>query len=356
MDITEALREASEHLVQTQALRRSGMSEREITRASRSGALARLRPGWYARGSFWDDALPEARHLAALLAAQRAAASQPLFSHLSAAALLDFPAWAAWLRPPQRFPSQPDPRTVHVTPARREQASSSAALIRHRTAIDASDVTSIAGLRCTSPERTVSDLARSEPFEVALSSADARLRDLARVGRSVDAAAVSSWREDIRGRAVRQGRQPGNRAVRAVAALADPLADSPLESVSRMRFAQLGIRARQQVRVPARGRGSHYLDFVLEGLGIWGEADGKHKYLDSGLRGGRSAEEVVYAEKQRTEWITGTTGLRAVRWGVAQVVTVSKFAAHLRAHGVPFPGSPDESLDPQVRDFLRTLP
>ncbi|KAM9863491.1 type IV toxin-antitoxin system AbiEi family antitoxin domain-containing protein [Leucobacter sp. BZR 635] len=342
--------------MQARELRRCGLSERDITQSLRSGALVRLRQGWYARGSFWNDARPETRHLAAILAAQRAAASPPVFSHLSAAVLLDLPVLSAWLWATHGAAARPDDRTVHVTLPLGSRASSGKTLIRHRGTLSPTDVLSRAGLQHTGPERTLNDLARSVPFEVALSAGDAHLRAAARFGRHANPQAVSAWRQGMHARATRHRNRPGNRSVRALATLAHPLADSPLESVSRLRFAQLGIGVTMQVPVAARGRGSLYLDFLLDGLGIWGEADGKHKYVDAKLRGGRSPEEVLYAEKQRTEWIAGTTGLRVVRWGVAEVTTLERFAAHLRAHRVPFPGSPSAAWVPPVREFLRNLP
>lgn len=126
--------------------------------------------------------------------------------------------------------------------------------------------------------------------------------------------------------------------------------------MSRFRFQQLGIAVTLQVPVAARGRGSHYLDFVLDGLGFWGEADGRSKYLEPGLRGGRSAEEVVYEEKRRSDWIAGSTGLRVIRWGVAEVSSLRRFASHLQAHGVTLPAGPSIRWGHTVREFLRELP
>lgn len=356
MSVAADLRFVSEHLVDTQALRRAGASERDVRRALHTGALTRLRPGWYARAPFWSVARPEVRHLAAILAAHRTANSPPVFSHLSAAAIHGWPAWSTWLHPSGTASPEPDPRTAHATVAPRQRASSSDSLVRHRSRLDEADIASLAPFRCTGPERTVTDLARTQPFEVALSSADAHLRTIARVGRQVDHSALRAWRDDAHDRADRLRTRAGSRAARAIATLADPLADSPLESVSRFRFQQLGIDVTLQVPVAARGRGSHYLDFVLDGLGFWGEADGRSKYLEPGLRGGRSAEEVVYEEKRRSDWIAGSTGLRVIRWGVAEVSSLRRFASHLQAHGVTLPAGPSIRWGHTVREFLRELP
>ncbi|KUF06385.1 hypothetical protein AUL38_13235 [Leucobacter sp. G161] len=245
---------------------------------------------------------------------------------------------------------------AHTTVMPGQLATSSDSLMRHRSHLDGADVVSLAPFRCTGPERTVTDLARTEPFEVALSSADAHLRAIARVGRNVDRAALHAWQDGVHQRADRLRTRAGSRAVRAIAALAHPLADSPLESVSRLRFQQLGIDVTLQVPVAARGRGSHFLDFVLDGLGFWGEADGRAKYLQPALRDGRSVEQVVYEEKRRTDWIAGSTGLRLIRWGVAEASSLARFTTHLRAHGVPLPSGPSGRWGHTVRGFLRDLP
>ena len=92
--------------------------------------------------------------------------------------------------------------------------------------------------------------------------------------------------------------------------------------------------------MPAESGSTLYLDFHFVGLRVFGECDGRSKYTDPILRGSRTAEEVVYAEKRRHDWIVGTTGMRVIRWGAADVRTAARFADRLRAFGVPVPGRP----------------
>lgn len=105
----------------------------------------------------------------------------------SAATLHGFPVWSEWLHATGGRDS-PDTGQVQVIvdPTYRSSRSASLQYIRER--VPPSDVVSAAGVRVTSPERTLIDLARSEPFEVALACADQHLRETVRVGVHVDVA------------------------------------------------------------------------------------------------------------------------------------------------------------------------
>ncbi|GAA1326162.1 hypothetical protein ACFSWE_16050 [Leucobacter albus] len=355
MTATADLNAVSKLLVSTDELRHSGMTDSCIAAAIASGAFVRLRRGWHVPSAFWGDARPEVRHLAAVLAAHRGAVHPPVFSHLSAAALHSMPAWSNWLRVHDAAARAPDPLAVHTTLSRLAGASSNRRTIRHRATLPLEDTESQFELLTTTPDRTLADLARTQPFAVALASADARLRSLTRIERQVDTAALTEWRERMAQRAHALGGVAGSRAIRALAELANPLADSPLESLSRMRFLQLGIEVRLQVRVPGPGSRSFYLDFELPGLGFWGEADGRYKYSDERAGSARSAADVLYAEKRRADWIAGTTGLRLIRWGAREASSLTRFASHLRAHGVPIPASQPARWSKETMQLLRRL-
>ncbi|MCS3429381.1 hypothetical protein [Leucobacter aridicollis] len=347
-------------LLRATDLRRAGTSAHAIAAAVRSSSLVRLRQGWYVRGGFWETATVETRHVAALLAAHGSAVRPPVFSHGSAAVLHGFPALSRWLRDAGRRQTPAGPGAsslvVEVTVPRTRPASPSATIVRHRADLAANDVETFEGFRRTTAARTLADLARAWPFTVALASADAHLRDIARVGRLIDDATVRDWRDGMLRRAASLRGRPGGRAVEAVAVLADPRADSPLESLSRMRFAELGVDVDLQVAVRGAGRAPAYLDFKLTGSQFWGEADGKQKYSDAALRHDKTPAEVVLAEKRRADWISGTTGLRPIRWGSAEAFSRERFGAHLAAHGVQVPGRPSERWGPRVAEFLRGLP
>lgn len=241
---------------------------------------------------------------------------------------------------------------VHITVPTLSHGSESGTTIRHRNVLAANERIALAGFVLTSAERTVFDLARSEPFPIALACADAYVKSAFRVRRRVDQAALQAWRDRMVDRADHMPRGRGMGAVRAIAAIADPLADSPLESVSRLRLLQLGLVPELQVGVPSERGGTYYLDFLFRELGVFGECDGKSKYTNPELRGGNTADEIVYAEKRRHDWIAGSQGLRGVRWGAPDTITAALLGRHLSAQGIRVPGRPTRRYGAQVARFL----
>lgn len=290
----------------------------------------------------------------ALTAHRRSLPVAHLYSHRSAATLHELPVWSDWMR--GRHPGRAlDPLVVHLVSRQLGSGSHSATVVSHRTVVPDHEQVSIAEYRCTSADRTLADLAATEPFGVALASADVLLRREVCANRVIDEAGVEAWRERIRDAARTRRGRPGAMALRIIAALARPEAESPLETVSRLRHLQLGLDPELQVAVAAEHGGYLYLDFVLRHTGFFGESDGKSKYADAGFRRGLTPDEVFERERRRHNWIAGSTGMTGVRWGVADVVTVERFAALLQKFHVPFPGQPVISYGPEVAAFLRSV-
>lgn len=78
------------------------------------------------------------------------------------------------------------------------------------------------------------------------------------------------------------------------------------------------------------------VDFWLPDQGIAIEFDGEVKYRDPQLRGGRSAEDVVIAEKYREDRLRAFDEVRGViRYGWKDVWDEAAFRAKLRRAGVP---------------------
>ncbi|MDI6022796.1 hypothetical protein QBL02_04485 [Leucobacter sp. UT-8R-CII-1-4] len=305
----------------------------------RNGELVRLHRGSYMPKRRWSALSTEDRHLAAMLSAQRAATRPLVFSRLSAAILLGLSV------------HKPRDTRVHIVTSESGAGKTTAGIVRHRCPIDSAEIVSVHGLLCTSPFRTLLDLARFEPAELALAAADSYLRQEYRVGRIVDSNEVEQWREAF---AIRLRLLRGHRGVRRalqVCELADARCDSVLESVSHLQLRRLGFDVALQVAVPARYGGHYFVDFELLGLGVFAECDGKSKYTNSVLRGGLSAEEVVYREKRREEWISSSTGKRIVRWGYADVATPITLAQLLESYGVPIPKSPSGRANSSRLDF-----
>jgi very-short-patch-repair endonuclease len=236
---------------------------RRVWSAPRRGVLAQLHPN--------GDARVEAALAATAAALVRQGA---VISHESAAILHGLPIlWSSEL-------------PVLIAPARsggRNQVS------LHLTALEESERDDWYGAPVTSVARTVVDIARSKGRSAGLVTADAALREglttLEMLGDAVRAAT---------------GR-PGNVAARWVSEVADPLSESPLESLTRAAILMSGLSKPQlQVWIPSAGA---RVDLLFAAERVVVEADGMLKYTDS---------EVLRDEKLRQERLE-RAGYRVVR-------------------------------------------
>jgi hypothetical protein len=172
--------------------------------------------------------------------------------------------------------------------------------------------------------------------ETGIALMDAALRRVAWVDRGARYNVVEAERfvRQVTARLPRGGR--GVRRARHVLTLGDGRAQLPGESISRLYLLRLGFASpRLQVAVPAPHGRRYFVDFGLDDADVWGEFDGRAKYVDAGLRaGGVDIESVVLAEKEREDWIRGTTGRRIVRWSTPHIVDESALRTRLAAFGV----------------------
>jgi hypothetical protein len=301
------------------ALLERGWTERALRSALEGGSLHRVRRGWFVEREWWDRLWPESRHLAHVLAVDRDARSvAPVFSHASAAVLWGLPLYRV------------SPTRTHVLAAEAARHSIPDVL-RHEGALPESDVVVRDGIRCTSLRRTVIDCARLLPLEAGVAVADAALA--AELGRDADAERWEQWRGDLLSRLSTPRR--GVRRGRFVVSFADPRSDSTGESVSRLHLHTIGFRV-ISLQVPVAGpAGREYrVDFGLDEAHAFGEFDGEGKYTDESLRSGRTIEQVYLAEKEREDWIRGTTGRPVVRWGSRELASPEMLAARLAAFGI----------------------
>lgn len=265
-----------------------GVEGVDLRAATAAGALVRVRYGAYADAAEWAALDPAERYRRVVLAAGRRL-RDPVFSHDSAAVLHGLPRLGSW------------PPAVHVLVGRRSGGRSTPGVRRH-TVSRAAAVSAVDGLRCTTPARTVVDLARTWSFAGALVAADHALR-----AGLVDDAALERELERVRG-------ERGSRQARRVLAAASPLAESVGESLSRARVHELGLPLPVlQHEVRDGGELVARVDFWWPGLRVVGEFDGRLKYRADGVADGRAAEDVVWAEKQREDQLRAL-GLRVVRW------------------------------------------
>lgn len=327
MQAGSSIERARRSLFSRTELRERGVSETELRRSGTGGAWCRIQPGVYIGRDEWAAARPADRHRFAILATVgRARDAGGVVSHLSAAVLHDLPLY--------RFRDGP----VHTTVPRSAHPPSGRAIRRHTGALGPEDVVEIDGIRCTSLERTVFDIACTEGREMALSCADGALRRVAVHGRRFDSDAQTLWRDAMRERvACARGRR-GVREAGWVVEFADGRADLPGESVSRLQLHRLGFRDIDlQVAVEGPSGSAYFVDIALRDVRTFWEFDGEVKYRDPSLRGGRSVEDVVLEEKRREDWIRGVTQWRLCRGGFADIASPEALAARLAAFGVRLP-------------------
>lgn len=243
---------------------------------ARRGALRRVRPGVFAMPI---DRTPEAEHRLRIRATAPLLGDGSALSHLSAAVLHGLPL----LR------SRHGAVTI-VRPASNGRRST--LLHARRAALGPGEVVEIDGIRVTSLERTVRDLAETLPFGEAIMAGDAAVRmgmDPGRVradGRS--RRRIGRVRDALDGRAESAG-ESLSRAIMLEAGLPEP------ELQFEVRTAELLART----------------DFAWPGRRVLAEFDGAVKYR--GELDGRSAEEAIMAEKRR-EWALRELGYEVVRW------------------------------------------
>ena len=206
------------------------------------------------------------------------------------------------------------PKTVHTVILGARHGRTRAGIAQHDVAIDEADVVEVGGIRCTSPDRTVLDLACLATPEAGLSAADAALRRFAVDQHVQDPDRAEEWRARMCGRAAAV-RVRGVRRARWLLAFADGRAQLPGESVSRLQLHRIGYSDLPlQVHVAGSMGEDYWLDFGFPRNRAFGEFDGKGKYLDPELRGDRTAEDVVLAEKRREDDVRGVTSWRVARW------------------------------------------
>jgi hypothetical protein len=301
----------------------NGWTDRSIDTALRCGELIVIR-----RGSFMaaDDAgglWPEGRHLAHVIAVARDSTGGAVASHVSAGVV--------WGLPLYRYQTL----RAHVTTPAPVRISSGRDVIRHRAPLPPGDIVLRHGILCTSLARTVFDIVRTVPIETAVACADAAERLMAQRGREWDEDAVTAWRRSMAARVDSASGVRGIRQARWVIRFADGRAQLPGESVSRLQLARLGFRT-PQLQVPVAGPAGrrYFVDFGLNDVHAFGEFDGRDKYLDESKRRGVPLDRILLEEKQREDWIRGTTQWRFARWGDDHITSPGALSKRLASFSI----------------------
>ena len=289
-------------LVFRPVLHAAGVTDDELRRLRSQRCLTVVRRGAYVPADDPRLADAVARHVLDVRAAARSVSPDAVVSHASAAAVHGLTLWNVALD------------RVHVTRNRRSGGRRTRLLHVHTVGLDADEIVEVDGIAVTSVPRTLTDLARTLPFEPALVVADAALHR--------HRATPAAFEEAVARAAGREGSPPARR----VAAAADLRAESPGETRSRVAMARAGLPPPAlQHEVPELRA---VTDFYWEEFRTVGEFDGKVKYGRS-LRQGEDPGEAVYREKRREDALRDL-GLKVARWTWDELDTFTAPADRLR--------------------------
>lgn len=267
-----------------------GCSDVELQRNCRNGSWRRLRPGAYVDGAAFAALDEFQRHRVLAESVVRAAASDSVLSHVSAAIVHGFTVWNA------------STALVHLTRNRSRGGRKADVRHIHSARYEPDEVMVVDGLPVTTPARTVVDLARMLSFEESIVIGDHALRTTALT--RAELVAVLS----------RVPTHSGNRkALRAIRFM-DGRSESVGESRSR------AILVREQLPVPepqtdlydASGAHLGRVDFLFEDAGVIGEFDGRVKYGRL-VPPGQQPSDVLWREKLREDAMRAA-GWQVVRW------------------------------------------
>lgn len=271
-----------------------------LSRQSDGGKLVRVRHGAYAEALDADNV---ARHRQLIAATWPIVGQGTVLSHVSAGVLHGLPAWASMLG------------RVTVIRTGTGHGGTRTHLHARRSPLDPSEVTMVDGYRVTSLERTAVDLACLLSYERAVAVMDAALRAGALPETLTDSLAAARHRHGI-GRA------------KAASSFADRRAESPAESISRVRMAQVGL-ACPELQVNVFDEFGHWVartDFAWIERGVLGEFDGAVKYRGTPDEVARA----VMAEKAREARIR-KLGWVLVRWSWADLLDPVAFRTRIEA-------------------------
>jgi very-short-patch-repair endonuclease len=262
-----------------------GASREQLRRWARDGLITAVARGVYSPTEWLESLADDPRRLHAVAAGAVIRRNPGLVaSHESAAYLHGIDLLL------------PEGRTVPlITLTRRPKEPSRAlvhgALVRVAT-LPVDHVGTAFGIPVTTPARTAMDIARASGFMEGVVAADSVLHShvVVKVEFAIILEECGQW--------------PGVVRARQVLGFADGRAESALESVARVRFAQFGIRP-PDLQVNIRGKHGFIgrVDFCWHEYRTIGEADGAMKYDDQGRE--RARAQLARDEKLHDEgWAT----------------------------------------------------
>ena len=270
-------------------VRRAGLEPIDVRSALRRQEWTRLRRGVYAERAVLDDAVrwgDAARHRLQCAAVLLCLGGRPAVSHVSAARL------AGFLVPTTATGD-------HVTLTDEEQWRTGRGYAVMRAGLPAHHVRCDGPFRTTGPARTLVDCARAWSLEDAVVALDAALHSKA----------VTAG--ELRTAVLEQTHWSGIGAAARAVGLADGRAESPLETLGRLRMLGSGLPA-PELQIELHGARGFVgrVDAWWEDAAVAVEFDGRVKYDDP--FGNRSPAQVLWDEKRREDEIRDL-GVRVLR-------------------------------------------
>jgi hypothetical protein len=273
MDLQSCLPARSQHgLITHQQALAAGLQTRDVARLVASGEWVRLRKGVYADGAAYAaaEAFREAPMLR-MRAVTLAVDTEPVFSHDSAAIV-------------HRL-GVPDARTSapHVARTSHRSTRTTGGIVTHGAPFAAEQITRVDGLLVLDAARTALDMTRLHGLWPGMAACDAALRlGVTRADLTRAAGPMQGW--------------PHKRRVDRAVELADPGAESYLESLARGLVMELGIGRPQTQFGLTDGHRRVWCDLRV-GRHVF-EADGLLKYDED-------PEGTLREEKMRQDFVSG---------------------------------------------------
>ncbi|CAN5605598.1 hypothetical protein BH10ACT5_BH10ACT5_20740 [soil metagenome] len=292
------------------------VNDRRLRAAIAGGRITRITRGVYVDAPGWRRLKPQARHAQLVWEAAARTGSSLTFSHWAAAALHGIDILGPW------------PSDIDVTIGATTGGRSGGTFRRHACRHEEEVETEPWGRhRITTALQTAVDLTASMRFVEAVAVADQALWQRREGGALVSTKALVDAAHSRTGRG-------SARAARA-ADFAEPLSDSVRESHSRVLIHVMGFPPPElQARFTLSNGRSAFTDFFWREHRHIGEFDGVGKYRDPELLRGRTAEEVLLAEKDREDELRRQVS-RFSRWRVPALDQPRLLFDILNAAGLP---------------------
>lgn len=288
---------------------------RRLQNAVKRGQLSSPAPEVYVRSEHWNTLKAAQRHLQLM---QALAELHPDWTFCAASAAL-----AHGLAVSNQLI-----RHVHVATSRSVHSRSSRVIIRH--VVEGDNPICINGIRVTSLARSVFDAVRTSDFRSGLALCDSALR-VGGLTREELSAAFEDMDYRLRGKAF----------ACAIAKLADPRPESGGESIARAVMMELGVMPPDlQVSVGdlVDGLTDYRADYcwkLPDDTMVLGELDGREKYRNPAMTGGRDVIDVLTDERLRESRMSAS-GAKIMRFSYAEATDPKRFAHLMKAFGIPF--------------------